>query len=148
PYFITGVQALSTLAIRKYELEAIPVGYLIIGDGGSVGFIGRARGIPPNKPNLAGIYALAANYMGMRFLYLEAGSGVTSQISSTLISKVRELFPGILIVGGGIKDSKRSLDIARAGADIIVIGTLLESNDFERELKKIVRVTKNIRGKQ
>lgn len=138
PYFITEAQALGALAVKKYSLEAIPMGYLIIGEGGVTGFIGRARGIPPSKSGLAVMYSLAAQYLGMRFLYLEAGSGVTSHVSAALVSAVRKAYDGTLIVGGGIITVKDALEISRAGADILVIGTLLESTGFKKQLSKIV----------
>ena len=137
PYFITEAQALGALAIRKYDLEAIPMGYIIIGGGGAAGFIGRARGIPPNKPGLAVMYALAAQYFGMRFLYLEAGSGADGRVSLDLISKVRKVYEGVLIIGGGIRTPNDALDAAKMGADIIVIGTMLEQEGFERNLRDI-----------
>ena len=76
--------------------------YLIVGDGGAAGFVGRAKGIPPNKPSLAAMYALAAEYFGMRFVYLEAGSGADGRVSQAMISAVRKVYAGTLIVGGGI----------------------------------------------
>lgn len=144
PYFITEAQALGALAVKKYGLEAIPMGYLVVGEGGAIGFVGKARGIPPNRPNLTTMYALAAHYMGMRYVYLEAGSGVTSYISSNIISKVRHMYDGTLIVGGGIKDSKGAIQLAKAGADIIVVGTLLENKKFEPKLSKIVKEIKGV----
>ncbi|MCP8308456.1 MAG: geranylgeranylglyceryl/heptaprenylglyceryl phosphate synthase [archaeon] len=145
PYFITEAQALGALSVKKYGLEAIPMGYIVIGEGGAIGFIGRARGIPPNKPNLVAIYALAAKYMGMRFVYLEAGSGVTSHISSSIVTKVRNVFDGVLIVGGGIRRVEDAIKVAKAGADILVIGTLLENKNFMPKLKEIVEGIKNVR---
>lgn len=145
PYFITEAQALGAILVKKYGLESIPMGYIVIGEGGAIGFIGRARGIPPNKPELAAMYALAAEYMGMRFVYLEAGSGVTSHISSSIVSKVREVFNGTLIVGGGIREVKDGIEISKAGADIIVIGNLLNDKNFEPKLKNIVEGIKNVR---
>jgi len=145
PYFITGAQALGALAVKKYGLEAIPMGYLIVGEGGATGFVGRARGIPQNKPNLAAMYALAAQYLGLRFLYLEAGSGVTSHVASQVVEAVRRSYQGVLIVGGGIRSVEEAVSISKSGADIIVVGTLLESEGFEEVLKKIVegiRITK------
>ena len=145
PYFITEAQALGALAVKKHGLEAIPMAYLIIGDGGATGFVGRARGIPSDKPHLATMYALAAQYLGMRFLYLEAGSGVTSQVSPRMVSRVRQVYDGTMIVGGGIKEPDHALRLSQAGADILVIGTLLESNRFDTVLKKIVRaVTRRV----
>jgi len=88
------------------------------------------------------MYALAAQYMGMRVIYLEAGSGVTEPISSELINKVRKIFNGILIVGGGIKSAEKAIEISNAGADIIVIGTLIEEKGFEIKLKEIINILK------
>ena len=139
PYFIIQAQALGALLIKKYNIEAIPLAYLIVGEGGTVGFIGRARGIPPDKPEIANMYALAAQYMGMRFIYLEAGSGMISHLPLEMISRVKQNTNTILMVGGGIKSPQDATKIARAGADIIVIGTLLEKKGFEDTFKKLVK---------
>ena len=139
PYFIIQAQMLSAPIIKKYNLEAIPMGYIVIGNGGTIGYIGNARGIPVEKGNIAAMYALAAQYMGMRVIYLEAGSGANKPISSELIKKVRKLFNGILIVGGGIKSPEIAKEISNAGANIIVIGTLLEEKGFENNLEKIIK---------
>jgi phosphoglycerol geranylgeranyltransferase len=136
-YFITQAQALGALAIRKYNLEAIPMAYLIVGEGGAAGFVGRARGIPPNKPSLAAMYALAAQYFGMRFLYLEAGSGADGRVSIEMVSAVRKVYEGTLIVGGGIKSPEDAKKVSSAGAEIIVIGTMLEGSNFESTLRDI-----------
>jgi len=144
PYFITEAQALGAMAIKKYNLEAIPMAYLIIGDGGAAGYVGRARGIPPNKPSLAAMYALAAQYFGMRFLYLEAGSGADGRISEKTITTVRKVYEGTLIVGGGIRNSDDAKLAAKAGANIIVIGTMLEDNDFERKLTDICQAVSHM----
>jgi phosphoglycerol geranylgeranyltransferase len=147
PYFITQAQALGALAIRKYQLEAIPLAYLVIGDGGSVGFVGRTRGIPPKKPALASMYALAAQYMGMRSVYLEGGSGVTSHVPADLVSLVRSLYDGTIFVGGGIRTLTQATTLAKAGADILVIGSLLEEEGFDSTLKQIVRKVQPPKGR-
>ena len=59
----------------KFGLEPLPTAYLVIGDGTTAWFVGSARGIPFEKPKIAAAYALAAQFLGMRFVYLEAGSG-------------------------------------------------------------------------
>jgi phosphoglycerol geranylgeranyltransferase len=107
PYFITEAQALGALAVKKHGLEAIPMAYLIIGEGGAAGFIGRARGIPQNRPALAAMYALAAQYFGMRFVYLEAGSGAEGRVLPSTVSAVRRAYEGTLIVGGGIRSPEQ-----------------------------------------
>jgi len=140
PYFITEAQALGALAIKKYDLEAIPMAYLIVGEGGAAGFVGRAKGIPPNKPSLAAMYALAAQYFGMRFVYLEAGSGADGRVSEGMISSVRKVYEGTLIVGGGITSPEAAQVASRAGADIVVVGTMLENNSFDSILSNICKV--------
>lgn len=144
PYFITQAQALGALAVKKHGIEAIPMGYLIIGEGSSVWFIGRARGIPFDKPNIAVMYALAAQYMGMRALYLEAGSGASSHVQPRMVSAVRQNFDGLLIVGGGIKDARTAKEIAKAGADVIVVGTMFEKG-ADKALKSIIRGIKSVK---
>ena len=139
PYFITEAQALGALSIRKYNLEAIPMAYLIVGDGGAAGFVGRAKGIPPHKPSLAAMYALAAQYFGMRFLYLEAGSGADGRVSAEMIAAVRKVYEGTLIVGGGITTPEAARQVALAGAEIIVIGSMLETVNFEGVLTSICK---------
>ncbi|MCS6768401.1 MAG: geranylgeranylglyceryl/heptaprenylglyceryl phosphate synthase [Candidatus Nitrosocaldus sp.] len=143
PYFITQAQALGALYVKKHGLEAIPMGYLVIGEGSSVWFIGRARGVPMDKPKLAVMHALAAKYMGMRALYLEAGSGVQSSVKPEMVSAVRRNFDGLLLVGGGIKDEAVATSLARAGADVIVIGTLFEEGRYEA-VDRIVRGVRSI----
>ena len=140
PYFITEAQALGALSVRKYDLEALPMAYLIVGEGGAAGFVGRAKGIPHQKPGLAAMYALAAQYFGMRFLYLEAGSGADGRVSQAMIAAVRKVYGGTLIVGGGITSPKAAKAASKAGADVIVVGTMLENDDFEPILTKICKV--------
>ena len=128
PYFITEAQALGALAVKKHKIEPLPTGYLIIGEGTTAWFIGHARGIPFNKSGIAIMYSLAAQYLGMRFLYLEAGSGANQNISPQMVESVRKHYEGILIIGGGIRTPETAKEIAKAGADIIVIGTIIEKD--------------------
>lgn len=142
PYYITGAQAQGALIVNKHNLETIPTAYLIIGEGSTAWFVGQARPIPFDKLGIAVMYSLAAKYMGMRFLYLEAGSGASQHVSPQMIAAVRKYYDGVLIVGGGITDSETANILAKAGADIIVIGTLIEKqknwqNEFRRIVNKI-----------
>lgn len=139
PYFISGAQALGALLVKKYNIEPLPTGYIIIGDNTTAWFIGRAKGIPFEKPNIAVMYSLAAQYLGMRFVYLEAGSGAKTNVSAEMISNVRKYYDGLLIVGGGIKNSSIAKELADAGADILVIGTLLERDpEWEKKFSDII----------
>lgn len=139
PYFISGAQALGALLVKKYNIEPLPTGYIIIGDNTTAWFIGRAKGIPFEKSNIAVMYSLAAQYLGMRFVYLEAGSGAKKNVSAEMISNVRKYYDGLLIVGGGIKNSSIAKELTEAGADILVVGTLLERDpDWEKKFNDII----------
>ena len=141
PYFITQAQALGAPTVLKFGLEPLPTAYLVIGDGTSAWFVGSARGIPFEKPKIAAAYALAAQFFGMRFVYLEAGSGAKSTVTPEMVKTVRKTFNGFLIVGGGIKDVKIAKEIVKAGADAIVIGTFLEKGG---SIKKLTEIAKTI----
>ena len=141
-YFIIGAQAIGSFQIHKYSLETIPMGYLVFGEESTTSFVGQTRPIPYTKPIIAVMYALAAQYMGMRALYLEGGSGTGHPVPPHIVKSVREYFKGILIVGGGIKQPKTAMYLAKAGADILVIGNLLESKDYADKLQAIVVAVK------
>jgi len=141
PYFITQAQALGAPSVLKFGLEPLPTAYLVIGDGTSAWFVGSARGIPFEKPKIAAAYALAAQFLGMRFVYLEAGSGAKRTVTPEMVKTVRKTFNGFLIVGGGIKDAKIAKEIVSAGADALVIGTFLEKGG---SIKKLTEIAKTI----
>ena len=139
PYFITQAQALGSANVLKFGLEPLPTAYLVIGDGTSAWFVGSARGIPFEKPKIAAAYSLAAQFLGMRFVYLEAGSGAKTNVTPEMVKTVRHAFNGFLIVGGGIKDEKTAESLVKAGADALVIGTLLEKGESLTKLEKITK---------
>jgi phosphoglycerol geranylgeranyltransferase len=143
PYFITGAQALGALTVRKYGIEPLPTGYLIVGDNTTAWFIGHARGIPFNKPEIAIMYSLAAQYLGMRFLYLEAGSGALQNVSPQMVASVRKYYKGVILIGGGIRTAETAKLISAAGADIIVVGTIIErQTNWEDILSSIINAIK------
>jgi len=139
PYFITQAQALGAPSVLKFGLEPLPTAYLVIGDGTSAWFVGSARGIPFEKPKIAAAYALAAQFLGMRFVYLEAGSGAKSSVTPEMVKTVRKAFNGFLIVGGGIRDVKTATNLVKAGADALVIGTFLEKGGSIKKLEEIAK---------
>lgn len=139
PYFISQAQALGAPSVLKFGLEPLPTAYLVIGDGTSAWFVGSARGIPFEKPKIAAAYALAAQFLGMRFVYLEAGSGAKSSVTPEMVKTVRRMFNGFLIVGGGIKDVKTAQNLVKAGADALVIGTFLEKGGSLKKLQEIAK---------
>ncbi len=139
PYFITQSQALGAPSVLKFGLEPLPTAYLVIGDGTSAWFVGSARGIPFEKPKIAAAYALAAQFLGMRFVYLEAGSGAKSSVTPEMVKTVRKAFNGFLIVGGGIRDIKTATNLVKAGANALVIGTFLEKGGSVKKLAEIAK---------
>ena len=139
PYFITQAQALGAPSVAKFGLEPLPTAYLVIGEGTSAWFVGSARGIPFEKPKIAAAYALAAQFLGMRFVYLEAGSGAKTNVTPEMVQTVRKTFNGFLIVGGGIKDVKTAQSLSKAGADALVIGTFLEKGGSLKKLQEIAK---------
>ncbi len=139
PYFIIGAQALGAIQVRRYKLEAIPVAYLVVGQGSTTSFIADVREIPADKPSIAIMYSVAAQYMGMRAVYLEAGSGSKRTIHPEMIQGVRKHFSGLLIVGGGITQPEIAAGMAQAGAHILVIGNLLRSKTFAKDLGRIIK---------
>jgi len=139
PYYITGAQAIGARIIKAYNLEAIPMGYIIISPGGTAGFISQANPVPLDRPEAAAIYALAAQYMGMRFVYLERGSGADEPLPSRMVLAVRRVLDEAhLIVGGGIRKREHAKEIAKAGAEIIVTGTILEEDNAKTALEEII----------
>ena len=89
PYYISQAQALGAPNILKFGLEPLPTAYLVIGEGTSAWFVGSVRGIPFDKPKIAAAYSLAARFMGMRFVYLEAGSGAKNHVTPEMVGSVR-----------------------------------------------------------
>ena len=132
-YYVIDAQALSVYTIKSYGLETLPLGYIVIGPGGTVGFIGQARGIPYDRPELAMSYALAGQTLGMRYIYLEAGSGAKAPVPPAMIKLVKSQLSVPLIVGGGIREGGDAGAAVEAGADIVVTGNMVEETDRVRE---------------
>jgi len=144
PAYIVENQALGAPIVLRYGLEPIPMAYIIIEPGGTVGFVGDARLIPRKKPELAVAYALAAKYMGMRLIYLEAGSGADLPVPIPMVAAVKRAIGNtLLVVGGGIRSQEAAVELVAAGADLLVTGTAVERS---RDASSFVSLlTKSIR---
>jgi phosphoglycerol geranylgeranyltransferase len=127
-WFILGAQIHGSFTVKTYGLEAIPMGYIVFRGDTSVAAVGRAFPLPQDKPAIVASYALAAQFMGMRLVYLEAGSGADSSITPSLLSAVRKAVDIPIIVGGGIRSRETAYALVQSGADIIVTGTLVEQS--------------------
>lgn len=135
PLWISGMQVMGAPAVKKYNIEPLPTAYLIIDPGMKAGEVGKAKLL--KKAEDAAAYALAAQYLGIRFVYLEAGSGAYKPVPNEMIDLVRKEANVNIIVGGGIRDAATVKEKLAAGADIIVTGTVLEDSGTDR-IKSIV----------
>lgn len=145
PYFLIGAQVLGAPLVKRHGLEPIPLGYIIVGDGGTAGIVGKAVPIPYNKPELVAAHALAGQYLGMHFIYLEAGSGAKNPVPPEMIHVVKRYTDIPLIVGGGIKSRRKALAAASAGADMIVTGNIVENTEVKSKVSEIVKGIRSCR---
>jgi phosphoglycerol geranylgeranyltransferase len=144
PYWIIGAQALGSPKIKKIGIETIPMGYVIVQPGGTAGWVGDAKLIPQNKSDIAAAYAMAAEFLGMRLFYLEAGSGAEQPVPPEMIQKVKMLTNHVVLVGGGIRTGEDARKAVQAGADIIVTGTVVENTSHIKE--KIAGIVEGIKS--
>ncbi|KZX15727.1 geranylgeranylglyceryl/heptaprenylglyceryl phosphate synthase [Methanobrevibacter filiformis] len=146
PYWIMEAQALGSISVKKAGIEAIPMGYMVVEPGGTVGWIGDAKLVPRNKPKIPAAYAMSAEYLGMRFFYLEAGSGADKNIPPEMIAYSKKATTDmILVVGGGIRTGETAYEVAKAGADVIVTGTVVEeTEDVEAKISEIVNAIRKV----
>jgi phosphoglycerol geranylgeranyltransferase len=122
------------------------MGYIIVGEGGTAGVVGKAIPVPYNKPELAAAHALAGQYLGMHFIYLEGGSGAKTPVPPEMIRTVKHFIDVPLIVGGGIRTKEQALAAASAGADIIVTGNIIESTNAKQKVSEIIDGVKRNRA--
>jgi len=135
---VSGEHARGAPMIKKLGIEPISMGYVIVEPGMKVGEIGEAELVKRGDLNTLIGYAIATEFFGMDLLYLEAGSGAPEPVPVPMVKAARESVDIPLVVGGGIVTPKQAADLAAAGADIIVTGTLVENDDFEDRLKRII----------
>ncbi|MFQ6072804.1 MAG: geranylgeranylglyceryl/heptaprenylglyceryl phosphate synthase [Methanosarcinales archaeon] len=142
--FITTFQALGAPLVLQYGIEPISMAYIIIEPGGTAGWISDAKCIPRTKPEIAVAYSLAGKYLGMHYIYLEAGSGADQPVPAKMISLVKKAVQDRkLIVGGGIGSASTAKKCVNAGADMIVTGTAIEGRvDVRSKIEEIVNAIK------
>ena len=137
--FLIGEQLQGASYLEKFGVEALPTGYLVFSPGGKVGEVGEAELINPNQNELVNSYALTAKMFGFKILYLEAGSGASSQVDPICIQSAREVDELCLMVGGGIRTGEDAAKAAAAGANWVVTGTLTEDAADMDELRQRVK---------
>lgn len=141
PNFLIGEQVLAAPIIRSMALEAISTGYMHVESGNvtAVEFFSGSRPIPRSKWDIAVAHALAAEYMGMKLLYMEAGSGAAQAIPDEMIQHVSRHTTIPVIVGGGIRSPEQARAKVEAGARFIVIGNVLEKSPDVESVRAFAR---------
>jgi phosphoglycerol geranylgeranyltransferase len=133
PRFITREQMLGAPILKALRIEPLSLGYIIVAPGMTVGRVSDAEVIPrtPEGAEMAAAYALAAQFLGMQFVYLEAGSGAGEPVPLEHVRAAREATADIkLIVGGGIRTAAQAKALLQAGADMLVTGTIAEEQAY------------------
>ncbi len=136
--FLIGEQVKGAPFVKKAGIEPVPMGYLICEPGGKAGEVGKADLIAPQQTERVEAYAMAAQFLGFKLLYLEAGSGVETPVNPELIKAARESCDLPIIVGGGIRDPQAARDASEAGADWIITGNITEEYDDASELQGVL----------
>ena len=139
PEFLIGEQLKGAPRIKRHNIEPIPTAYMLIESGTvtSVEFMSNTRPIPRDKAGIAAVHGLAAQYMGQKLIYLEAGSGAKESVPLKVIGAVKSQVDIPVIVGGGIRDVKTAAEKIAAGADILVTGNLLNGENGREVMRGI-----------
>lgn len=137
--YLIGKHVEAVSKLRHTNLEVIPTGYILI-DSGKVTAVEKVTGTKPMpRSNIQNIIntASAGQLLGMKLIYLEAGSGANEPLNNNVISQVKKELKIPLIVGGGIRSKQQLENAYKSGADLVVIGTAFEEDEsFFEQLKK------------
>ncbi|AHM60469.1 geranylgeranylglyceryl phosphate synthase-like protein [Flammeovirgaceae bacterium 311] len=130
PELLIGQHVVAAPILKKSRLEVIATGYMLIGSGiqTTAAYISNTLPIPNDKPSVAACTAMAGELLGMRLLYMDAGSGAPEPIAPRVIGAVRRSVELPLIVGGGIRSGVAARQALQAGADVVVVGNGIEKN--------------------
>ncbi|MEN8119965.1 MAG: geranylgeranylglyceryl/heptaprenylglyceryl phosphate synthase [Bacteroidota bacterium] len=143
PELLIGNHVAVAPLLKKSNMEVLPTGYMLIDSGKqtSVEYISNTFPIPANKVDIAVATAVAGELLGLKLIYLEAGSGAESPVPSEMIKQVKQNIDIPLIIGGGLKNESQVENACKSGADIIVVG-----NALEKEYDKILKMAEIVHG--
>lgn len=149
PTYLIDEQVRGAPLVKRYGLESIPTGYLLVESGPltSVQYISNTNPIPRNKPDIACAHALAAQYLGMKLVYLEAGSGAEMSVPEDMVGVCAEYLDIPLVVGGGLRRPEECRSRIEAGASFVVVGTGMEDDPqftYLRELTAAVHIRDSV----
>jgi phosphoglycerol geranylgeranyltransferase len=144
---LIGKHVLAAPVLKKTKLEILPTGYMLI-DGGKVTaatYMSNTVPIPHDKHDIAACTALAGEMLGLKLIYMDTGSGASKHVSLKMIKEVKKNISIPLIIGGGIRTPEDAFEICKAGADILVIGTIAEEKpDLIEQIAKAVHSSQAI----
>jgi phosphoglycerol geranylgeranyltransferase len=142
PEFLIGQHVIAAPLLKRSGLEILPTGYMLVDSGTqtTVSYISGTMPIPHDKPGVAACTAMAGEMLGLKLMYLDAGSGARRSVSTDMIAAVRAAVELPLIVGGGIRTGEKAYEAFKAGADMIVVGNGIEEDpDLLPQLSTVVR---------
>jgi len=144
-HYLIGEQVLSAPKIKAMKLEPISTGYVLIESGKTTAaeFMSHTKPIPREKPEIAVAHALAAEFLGMKLIYLEAGSGAEYSVPESMIRAVSQSVSVPLIVGGGICSPEEAREKVKAGASFVVTGNILENKKNEHLIADFAKAAHN-----
>lgn len=127
---LIGNHVIAASMLKQSGIEVIPTGYMLIESGAptSVSYMSNSTPIPKDKTDIASSTALAGEMLGMKLIYMDAGSGAHEPISSQMIRAVRKNVSAPIIAGGGIRSAQIAAEKCKAGADVVVVGNSIEKN--------------------
>ncbi|MCP2042899.1 geranylgeranylglyceryl/heptaprenylglyceryl phosphate synthase [Pontibacter sp. HSC-36F09] len=130
PDFLIGQHVLSAPILKASALQVYPTGYILVESGRqtTASYMSGTTPIPHDKPAIAACTAMAGELLGLRYIYLDGGSGALHPVSSDMIKAVRQSVETPIIVGGGIDTAAKAKAALEAGADVIVVGNHIEKN--------------------
>ncbi|HNW56524.1 MAG TPA: geranylgeranylglyceryl/heptaprenylglyceryl phosphate synthase [Bacteroidales bacterium] len=130
PELLIGNHVVAAPFLHEVKEKVISVGYILINCGAktSVEYFSQTEAIPSNKPDIVVATAMAGEMLGLKMIYLEAGSGATNSVPTNIIKAVRENISIPIAVGGGIKKKKEIEEIFNAGADLVILGNGCEKD--------------------
>ncbi|MEO6328123.1 MAG: geranylgeranylglyceryl/heptaprenylglyceryl phosphate synthase [Ginsengibacter sp.] len=131
PELLIGQHVVSAPFVRQSGLEIMSTGYMVI-DGGApttVSYISNAAPLPADKNEIAMCTAMAGEMLGMKLIYMDAGSGAKIPVTETMITQVAKSISVPLIIGGGITEPEKAYLNCKAGADLIVVGNAIEKDE-------------------
>ena len=141
PELLIGAHVITAPYLKFSGLEVISTGYMLI-DGGkatTVTYMSNSMPIPADKPDISSCTAMAGEMLGMKVIFMDAGSGAQNHIPLEMVKMVSQSVDVPLIIGGGIRTPELAAEIAEAGADIVVVG-----NKFEKDYSLINEIAKAI----